>query len=177
MSARPLGKRDIELLFRKLNAELAGQDVRGELYVVGGAVMCLVHQAREATQDVDAYFQPAAELRAAAARVALDAGIPEDWLNDAVKAFLSERGTFAAYLQLSHLTVHTADPAYLLAMKCLSARIGEEFHDIDDIRFLLRCLNLTSAEGAREVIGRYYPLERFPQKTLYLLEELLPGRI
>jgi hypothetical protein len=58
-------------------------------------------------------------------------------------------------------------------MKCLSARIGEEFHDIADIRYLLRYLNLTEFGQAREIIGRYYPLERFPQKTLYLLEELL----
>lgn len=174
MSGRPLGRREIELLFHKLNAELAGRDVRGEVYVVGGAVMCLVHAAREATRDVDAYFRPAAELRTAAARVALEAHVPADWLNDTVKRFLSAQGTFSAWLQLSHLTVHTADPAYLLAMKCLSARIGEEFHDLDDIRFLLRCLNLTSVQGAREVIGRYYPLERFPQKTFYLLDELLP---
>lgn len=175
MSVRPLGRGDIELLLHKLNTELARRDVRGELYLVGGAVLCLVHEAREATQDVDAYFRPEGELRAAAVRVALDAGLPEDWLNDAVKGFLSAQGTFTAYLQLSHLTVHTADPAYMLAMKCLSARIGEEFHDIDDIRYLLRYLNVTSAAQAREIIGRYYPLERFPQKTGYLLEDLLPG--
>ncbi len=125
---------------------------------------------------MDGYFRPADELRAAAARVALEAGIAADWLNDAVKGFLSPQGTFSTYLQLSHLVVHTADPAYLLAMKCLSARIGEEFHDVDDIRFLLRALNLDSREQAREVIGRYYPLDRFPQKTFYLLEELLPER-
>jgi len=175
-AGRPLAKRDIELLFGRLNAELVARDVRGQVYVVGGAVLCLVHAAREATQDVDAYFMPARELRAAAARVALEAGVPEDWLNDGVKGFLSAQGTFSPYLQLSHLTIHTADAAYLLAMKCLSARIGEEFHDLDDIRFLLRCLNLTSLDGAREVIGRYYPLERFPQKTFYLLEDLLAGR-
>jgi hypothetical protein len=60
-------------------------------------------------------------------------------------------------------------------MKCLSARIGEEFHDIDDIRYLLRYLNVTSAAEARAVIEPYYPIERFPRKTLYLLEELLTG--
>jgi hypothetical protein len=166
VSVRSLSRRDIELLFHKLNAQL---------HMVGGAVMCLVHAAREATQDVDGWFRPASELRTAASRVALEAGLAEGWLNDAVKGFLSPQGTFNVYVQLSHLVVHAADPAYMLAMKCLAARIGEEFHDIDDIRFLLRCLNLTSVTQAREVIGRYYPLERFPQKTLYLLEDLLPS--
>lgn len=173
MSARPLTKHDIERLFRKLNAELAKLDVRGEVHLVGGAVLCLVHEAREATRDVDAYFRPARELRAAAARVALDEGVPETWLNDAVKGFFSEHGTFSDYEQLSHLTIYVADAAYLLAMKCLSARIGEEFHDVDDIRYLLRYLNIASVAEARAIIERYYPIERFPQKTLYLLEDLL----
>jgi hypothetical protein len=87
VSARPLTKRDIERLFRKLNAELAKLGIRGEVHLVGGAVLCLVHEAREATQDVDVYFRPVRHLRATAARVALEEGVPENWLNDAVKGF------------------------------------------------------------------------------------------
>lgn len=59
-------------------------------------------------------------------------------------------------------------------MKCLSYRIGAEFHNEDDIRFLLRLLELRTYNEAIEVIKKYYPLERFPQKTLYALAELLP---
>jgi hypothetical protein len=58
-------------------------------------------------------------------------------------------------------------------MKCLSMRIGAEFHDEDDVRYLLRHLDIRSREQALAVVSRYYPLERFPQKTLYALEELL----
>ncbi|MDP7357863.1 MAG: hypothetical protein QF828_05485 [Pseudomonadales bacterium] len=58
-------------------------------------------------------------------------------------------------------------------MKCLSMRLGEEFHDEEDVRFLIRYLNLTSYDDALTVVGRYYPLDRFPQKTLYVLEEIL----
>jgi hypothetical protein len=177
MKSRSLSGADIKRLFAQLNEQLATEEVQGEVYLVGGAVMCLVHEARESTRDIDAFFKPAKQLRTAAAKVALKNGLSEDWLNDAVKRFLSDRGTFNLYLQLSHLTIYAADPSYLLAMKCLSARIGEEFHDIDDLRYLLRYLNLSSATDARAVIERYYPLERFPQKTLYLLEELLPGEI
>jgi hypothetical protein len=69
-----------------------------------------------------------------------------------------------------------AQPEYLLAMKCLSLRIGAEFHDEDDVRYLLRHLDIGSYEQAVAVIARFYPLERFPQKTLYALGELLPKR-
>jgi len=52
-------------------------------------------------------------------------------------------------------------------------RIGEEFQDIDDIRYLLRHIDIRSYDAALEVITKFHPLERFPPKTLYALEELL----
>lgn len=164
---------DILRLFALLNEELQTQRIQGELYVVGGAVMCLVFQARPATKDIDAFFLPTAALRTAAAKVAHRANIDASWLNDAVKGYLSERGEFAPYLELSHLKVFTARPEYLLAMKALSMRIGEEFHDLDDIRYLLRNLDITQYSKAVDIISRYYPIDRFLPKTLYALEELL----
>jgi len=67
----------------------------------------------------------------------------------------------------------TANPEYLLALKCLAMRLGAEFHDETDVRFLLRYLNLTRLEAAQEVLARFYPLERFPPKTFFALEEML----
>ena len=67
----------------------------------------------------------------------------------------------------------TASPEYLLAMKCLGMRLGPEFHDEADIRYLLRYLNVTDYETAMEIVTRYYPTKRIPQKTLYALEEIL----
>lgn len=168
--------KDIRRLFDLLSAELSKAGVHGELFVVGGAVMCLAYAARPATRDVDAFFRPAEAVRAAAARVAVQAGIDTDWLNDAVKGFLGDRGEFERFLELPHLRVMLAQPEYLLAMKCLALRIGEEFHDEDDVRYLLRHLNLRNYEAAVETITRFYPLDRFPQKTLYALEELLGGK-
>lgn len=165
-------KADIERLFKLLNDQLCLKLLEGEVYLVGGAVMCLVFNARPATKDIDAFFQPARELREAAARVSVKAGIKEDWLNDAVKGYLSDKGEFDTFLELSHLRVYVASAEYLLAMKSLAMRIGEEFHDVDDIRYLIRYLNLKTYKEAQKLISRYYPLERFPQKTLYALEEI-----
>lgn len=168
-----LSAEDIRGLFELLNAELAKIGVEGELFVVGGAVMCLAYAARPATRDIDAFFRPGAQVREAASRVAIQAGVEPDWLNDAVKGFLSDHGRFDRFLEFSHLRVLVAQPEYLLAMKCLAMRIGEEFHDLDDVRFLLRRLGIVDYQAALATITRYYPLERFPQKTLYVLEDLL----
>jgi hypothetical protein len=52
-------------------------------------------------------------------------------------------------------------------------RLGAEFHDEADVRFLLRYLNLTRIDAVLELLARYYPLEHFPPKPFFALEELL----
>jgi len=168
-----LTQNELRRLFDLLNEELGRSGTRGELFLVGGAVMCLAYAARPSTQDVDALFRPPVQVREAAARVAARAKVRADWLNDAVKGFVSAQGEFAPFLELDHLRVMVALPEYLLAMKCLAMRIGTEFHDEDDVRYLLRHLDIRTQDKALAVITKYYPLERFPQKTLYALAELL----
>ena len=137
-----LSAADIRRLFELLNEELRGSGTQAELFVVGGAVMCLAYDARPSTQDVDALFRPSEGVRKAAARVAVRANIRPDWLNDGVKGFLSAQGEFAPFLELDHFPCMMAQPGYLLAMKCLAFRIGAEFHDEDDVRYLLRHLDI-----------------------------------
>jgi len=101
--------------------------------------------ANWAGMDMSAYVLskalPPAKLREAAARVAVRAGVNPDWLNDGLQSSMSGRGDFAPFLEFDHLKVMVAQPAYLLAKKCLAMRIGAELHDYDDIRFLLRLLD------------------------------------
>jgi hypothetical protein len=171
----PLTRLDMGKLFERLNDELARRQVTGELYLVGGAVMCLVFEARPSTHHLDVVFRPVRVMREAARQVAADAEVDEHWLNDAVKGFLSPHGDFDPFLELSNLRVLTATPEYLLTMKCLATHLGAEFHDEADVRFLLRYLNVGSYGEALDIVARYYPLERIPQKTLYALEEMLEG--
>jgi hypothetical protein len=162
----------IRRLLEALNAELAVEDVRGEIFLAGGAVMCLVFHAREATKDIDALLVPAAELRRAAQKVAERENLPQDWLNDAVKGFFSAAGRFEVFQELSHLRIFSPHPEYLLSMKCLAMRLGEEFQDRDDVAVLLKILGLRTLEEAEAILTRYYPLERYPVRARSLLEEM-----
>lgn len=163
----------IRELFELLNEGLAAEDVVGEVYLVGGAVMCLAFAARPSTADVEAVFVPKETVRRLARRVGTDAGVGDGWLTDAVKGFLSDRGEFSRWLELSHLKVFVPVPEYLLAMKCLAFRLGPEFHDEDDVRYLLRYLNVERADDALAIVERYYPADRIPVKTRLALQELL----
>jgi hypothetical protein len=167
-----LSSTDIRRLFDLLDAELAKSDTVAEVYLVGGAVMCLVFGARPSTKDVDAVFRPTRLVREAASRVAVEAGVSDRWLNDAVKGYLSPRGQFDAYLELKHLKVFVACPQYLLAMKCAAMRLGAEFHDLDDVRYLLRHLDVRSPEEALPIVTDYFDEDQLLPKTRLILAEL-----
>jgi hypothetical protein len=159
-------------LLESLNAELAKMGVRGDAYLAGGAVMCLAFETRDATKDVDATFRPSSAIRTAALAVAAREGVPDRWLNDAVRSYVSETPSFTHFLELSHLRVFCADAKYMLAMKCLAMRVGEGFRDEEDIRYLVRHLGIERYEDALEIIGRYYPVAGFPATALAALREL-----
>jgi len=66
-------------------------------------------------------------------------------------------------------------PEYLLAMKCMAARMGGtagEQSDVADIVFLIRHLQLKSPKVVLDLVGQYYPASRIPVKTQYLVEGL-----
>jgi len=167
-----LTKAEISALLHALNDELAARHEHGEVHVVGGAVMCLAFDARESTRDVDATFKPAAAVRAAAARVGARAGKPENWLNDAVKAFVSTHGTFDTWLELPNLRVFLAQPQYVLAMKCMAMRLGAEFHDLNDVRYLIRYLNIESAADALDIVAQYFSAKDIPPKAQFAVEAM-----
>ncbi|MFV2071856.1 MAG: hypothetical protein ACC742_04280 [Thermoanaerobaculales bacterium] len=163
----------IRALFVALNDELASRGVLGEVGLCGGAVMCLVFQARSSTKDVDAVFEPTREIREAAAVVARDFGVAEDWLNDAAKGFFISNPPQNEVMELPNLRVWAPAADYMLAMKCVSARFDS--HDRGDVEFLVRHLELQSPAAVFEVICRYYPRERVPAKTAFFVEEILQG--
>ncbi len=99
--------------------------------------------------------------------------LSDDWLNDAVKGFFSEHGAFEVFEEFSNLRIYVPHPGYLLAMKCLALRLGEEFHDLGDVAVLIRELRLRTVAEAEYILAQYYDLARYPAKTRYVLEELI----
>ena len=142
---------------------------------------------RASTGDVDALFEADRTfVRRATKIIADDFGWDENWINDGIKGFLSDRDAERDAKSLFHtypsetepgLRVFVASPAYLFAMKCLAMRIGgtEQNQDIEDIRHLGAVLGITSAEAAISVVMRYYPSGRVPPKTKFGLEEIFGG--
>jgi hypothetical protein len=164
-----LSRDQIEAALAALDAELGRGGVRAAVYLVGGAVMCLALNARPATKDVDAWFTEPQRVREAASAVAAALGLPEDWLNDAAKAFIPPGAGFERWRNLVNLDVLVADDRTLLAMKCAAARTQE---DAADIAFLAARLGLSSSRDVLAVVLSYFPEERLPVRTRLILEEM-----
>ena len=162
----------IEFYLEKLSGALERRGVKGEIVLYGGAAMVLALKARPSTKDVDAVFVPKDLIYQAAREIEDQYGAPEAWLNDAVKGFVSLREKHDPYKELPNLRVFTATPEYLLAMKCLSLRIGRGSSDVEDVRFLIRHLGLSSARDVLDRIEKYYPRNQISPKTQFAVEEL-----
>lgn len=160
-------------LFGELDRELGESEVRGDVFIVGGAAMTVAYDARPATRDVDGIWHPSREVRSAAERVASrHDDVDSDWLNDGVKGFLpgEDAGTPRVVYDGDHLTVSAASPEYLLATKLLASRVSR---DEDDIVLLYKLCGFTKVDQGLELVERYYPGRPIEAKVGFLLEELL----
>jgi hypothetical protein len=162
--------KEIQDALEELAGELAAQQVQGEICLYGGAAMCLAFKARPATRDVDAVFEPTRSIRQAAHRIAERHGWDDSWLNDAVKGFVVEHPR-RVLLDLGSLKVTVPETEYLLAMKCLAARVDAT--DRADVRFLIRHLGLKSPGDVFAILEEYYPHGRIKPATRFFIEEIL----
>ena len=154
-----------------LGQELTNRGVRGQIFIVGGAAMALAYSTRRVTRDIDAVFEPKSAIYTAAGKVAEDLGLPEDWLNDAVKGFMPGPDEDPRPVpNIPGIEVATASPRYLLAMKLMAMRFGE---DDEDIEILLEECKMHSAQEALDLLSAVYPSKEPPAKTRFFLEELL----
>ena len=165
-----LGRRELLEALRELDEELKILNVRGEVFIVGGAAMAIAYDTRRTTGDVDAVFVPSSEVRTAASRVAERLNLEPDWLNDGAKAFLpgEDENQIGVY-EGPHLSVAAASPQYLLAMKLMASRVER---DQDDIRELYKLCELTTAEQGLDLLVSYYPSHQILPRVQFLLQEM-----
>jgi len=156
---------------KQLGEELSARGLHGEILLTGGAAMCLVHEARDMTKDIDALYEPKDVINSIVNEIAQRNNLPNDWLNDSVKGFVGANADVEEFIVLKGLHVQTVTSEYLLAMKLMSARYGEK--DYDDIRFLLKKIGVTTVNAAFEIVQKYFPVNRIMPKTRYIIEEFI----
>lgn len=176
MSTDPLLDADrVRSLLTELGARLAARGIEGRMFLVGGGAMALAFSRRRVTRDLDAVFEPKREIYDEAAALGREHGLPQDWLNDAVKGLLPDKvapieGTATFSAPGLHVGVASAD--YLFAMKAVAAR---QETDGEDLRSLATELRIRTVEQALALVERFYRPDRLSEKTQLLLEGILSG--
>jgi hypothetical protein len=135
--------------------------------------MLLAYGSARSTRDIDAVFEPTRPMRAAVAEVADRLGLPDDWLNDAVKGYVPGTDPDAVPIfRLPGLEVAAASARFMLGMKLLAARVER---DTDDILTLARLLGLHTAPEVLQVVTSLYPEHLLTPRTSFLVGELFGG--
>lgn len=169
-----LDRTAIERAFRLLGDRLARRGVIADLYVIGGAAMAMAYDAKRATRDIDAVFQPHGVVLDEARAVATELGLPPWWLNEQASIYVAPGGDPTALRVFSHpgLRVSAASPEHLLAMKVLAARR----RDTEDIRLLAKHLRLVSAKQVLAVCAEVFSNEEIPPRARLILEGIFDDR-
>ena len=136
--------------------------------------MVLAFSARATTKDVDTIATPPGEVLRHAFRVGQELNLPHDWLNNAARLFISKKNHEVRDFNVQYPHLHLLVPTtpYMLAMKCLAARVGA-VDDRSDIKFLIKRLDLKSPEEVIGIIENYYPPERIKERAYEIIETVL----
>lgn len=177
MPRRRLLRSEIVRALTRLGELCAASGAKVEVAIYGGTVMMFAFDCRGATKDVDAIFRPPEVVAPLIARIATEFDLPPDWMNNAVADFVGEREAMTAFPELAVPGIMITRPSaeYLLAMKCLAARLPTPFRagDIGDLKLLLRKLAIDSLAQIETIVAEYYGERRLEEPKRWLLEKLL----
>lgn len=167
----------LESRLQLLNEELAEASAEAELCLVGGAVVLLCYDATPETRRVRALFRPVSTVTERARAVAERLGLSPDWLNDTVRRVLVPTSGADPFVDRPNVRVFSARGDYVLAMKCASLPVEDEHAGAraaeNDLRYLLRYLDLDSAGEALSLVGRYLQPRHLPDDLEARIRSLL----
>lgn len=157
---------------RAVGEELERRGISAKLFIVGGAVMVLAYDSRDATEDVDGDFYPRDAVREVASEVGRLQGLPDDWLNAAANGFIPmfKSPDWRPLYHFGSLEIVAADDRTMLAMKIRASR-GRR--DEPDIALLLQSCGITSVGQAFALYEEYFPEDPAPKRARAILEYLL----
>jgi hypothetical protein len=174
-------RENILYLLRRLSAHARVEGVTLEIAFYGGSCLLLAYDYldRNLTKDIDALFHPKEIGEQLIRRITQEENLPEGWLDEGVRQFLSPRGeTYISTLPelegLPNLKISFPTASYLIAMKIRAtsrARFGYE-GDLTALKFLARKTNLKSIEEARAHLEKFFDDEVIPIRAEEALQEV-----
>jgi len=155
------GRGEIAELLAELGKRLEARGIHASIYVVGGAAIATTFSNdRRLTQDIDAIFEPVGAVRTEVEHMAAERDLPRDWLNSKAAPWIPppRLDREATVNELAGLTVTTASPRYLLAMKMAAFRPADKIDLLD----LFDELGVTDPEQVADIVDDVYGTDAMP---------------
>ncbi len=167
-----MNREDIKKYLQILGLELQKQEVTGQILLAEGVVMLLDVRKPKIRKDIDAYLKGdktaihipndidshfgggGTAIREAATDIASSEGLPDNWLQDALKEFFFTQPVHEKWLEYPGLRVFLAPAAYVLAMKVAAPDCSQ---DSEDIKVLAGRLGVGNAQDMLTCIMKYVP--------------------
>lgn len=163
----------VQMAFDRIGQMARERSIVCEIAVYGGSAIMLASDARLSTGDVDAVMRFGRdEILEMADVVGREMGLPNRWLNDAVRRLAPPQGGREPYLSLFAdyprdnegavgLKVNLPTPAYLIAMKLFANRLAEDTDklesDMGDIHNLMKVTGIDTYDGLLDLLIECYP--------------------
>lgn len=145
---------EIDALLNELDARLRAKNVRGSVFIVGGAAMAAAASRDRLTLDIDAITHEK-QVLVEAEELAAEKGISPQWLNAAAHAYLPPLPPTAFELPAEPgLRRHYADDRFLLTTKLVAFR-SKDYDDIVELARRLDMLGASVDELYELVMERY----------------------
>lgn len=153
----------------------AGAEV--ELCLVGGAVVPVVFASPPSSRRPSVMLRPVEALRRAEAAMAQSAGLPERWVEGAVRDLLGGPDGSPPAWEAPGVRAFEARAEYVLPFRCLRlvCEDAEERREVEaDVRYLTRLLGLDDIASLLTAVTRYVPPRQLPAGLEARLVALLP---
>ena len=154
-----MDRKQLLFYFAKADEILADMGKVLDIYVSGGANMCLYVNSRESTHDIDALPSDEHLLRELAKKMQAMFDLPGGWLNPSGTIFITKQMVSESILGLSftNLKVYFLSYQAMLVLKVVAARKEAGLHDLQDAAALIKKLNIKTVEEIDDLINKYKP--------------------
>lgn len=170
MTNNPMEQEDIVEALRELVRELQKTKTQVKIRIVGGAALALLYFTRPATTDIDSLDFKTADIeavRSAISKVSHRRNLPPDWLNTEVSGIdafptVGKEVEWVTIFSEDGIEILVASAEALLAMKLKANRAGR---DTDDIRKLMKQINILNLSQVEDLFSEYYPGEILSERA------------
>ena len=170
MINNPMEQEDIVEALRELVRELQESKTQVKIRIVGGAALALLYFTRPATTDIDSLEFKTRDIEAvdaAISKVGERRNLPPNWLNTEVSridAFPSvgKEVEWETIFSEDGIEISVASAEALLAMKLKAGRVGR---DTDDIRKLMKQIDISNLSQVEDLYSEYYPGEILSERA------------